>query len=84
MSEEDSRYTLSDLPLEQLSYEQAFNELEGIVAALESEEHTLDMAMKLYERGQELAGYCAQLLEKADLKIQSLRGEVLEDFISPD
>lgn len=84
MSEENTGYMISDVPVEQLSYEQAFKELEGIVDSLESEEHTLDIAMKLYERGQVLAGYCAHLLDKADLKIQSLRGDELEEFIPPE
>lgn len=84
MSEEISANIIPDVPVEQLSYEQAFMELEGIVDALESAEHTLDIALKLYERGQALAGYCAQLLEKADLKIQSLRADDLEEFIPPE
>ena len=49
---------------QELTYEQAYAELEGIVAALESGEHTLEEAMKLFERGQALSKHYAELLEK--------------------
>jgi len=62
-----SASTLSDL-----SYEQAFSELETIVAALESEQKPLDEALQLYERGQLLVQYCVALLDQADLRIQQL------------
>jgi exodeoxyribonuclease VII small subunit len=70
----------SQVPVEQLSYEQAFAELEQIVAALESEEHPLEQALSLFERGQALARYCAALLDQADLKVQQLSGEDLIDL----
>jgi exodeoxyribonuclease VII small subunit len=71
-----SASTLSDL-----SYEQAFSELETIVAALESEQKPLDEALQLYERGQLLVQYCAALLDQADLRIQQLNPnkEITED-----
>jgi len=47
-------------PVEQLSYEQAFAELESSVAALESGQHSLDEALRLFDRGQELVRYCRQ------------------------
>ncbi len=59
-------------PTEQLTYEQAFAELEEIVAALESDQHTLDEVLHLFERGQALAKHCAALLEQAELKISQL------------
>jgi len=58
--------------LSDLNYEQAFSELETIVAALESEQKPLDEALQLYERGQLLVQYCAALLDQADLRIQQL------------
>jgi exodeoxyribonuclease VII small subunit len=76
---------MSDLTiasLEGVSYEQALGELERIVAALESEERPLEEALALYERGQVLARYCAGLLDNAELKVQQLSGEDLEDFQS--
>lgn len=70
-------------PVEQLSYEQAFAELESSVAALESGQHPLDEALRLFDRGQELVRYCASLLDKAELKVQRLSGEALEEFTPP-
>lgn len=71
------------LPPEQLTYEQAFTELEAIVEALESDDRSLDEALALYERGQLLARYCAGVLDQAELKVQQLSGERLEDFTAP-
>ena len=71
---------LTNANLEGISYEQALGELERIVAALESEERPLEDALALYERGQILARYCAGLLDNAELKVQQLSGEDLEDF----
>jgi exodeoxyribonuclease VII small subunit len=68
----------------ELTYEQAFSELENIVSALESDKHSLDEAMTLYERGQELAHYCANLLDHAELKVQQLSGDELVDFNPTD
>jgi exodeoxyribonuclease VII small subunit len=69
----------STRPVEELTYEQALAELEGIVAALESGDHALEAALAFYERGQALARYCARLLDQAELKIQSLSGDELVD-----
>jgi exodeoxyribonuclease VII small subunit len=68
------------MPVEDMTYEQAFNELESIVNDLETGEHTLEEALALFERGQALARRCAQLLEDAELKVQELSGEDLVDF----
>jgi exodeoxyribonuclease VII small subunit len=74
--------TKKSTPVEELTYEQAYAELEGIVAALESEERTLEEAIAQYERGQALAKHCADLLDKAELKVQQLSGDELADFES--
>lgn len=64
-------------PVEKLSYEQAFAELEAIVNQLESEQPPLEETMQLYERGQALSKRCAELLENAELKLQQLTEEEL-------
>lgn len=69
--------------IEDLSYEQAFCELEAVVAALESDNSSLDEALALFERGQALARYCAGLLEGAELKVQQLSGSSLIDYTPP-
>ena len=63
-----------------LTFEEAFAELETIVAALESGERPLEESMILFERGQALTKRCAVLLDKAELKVQALVGETLADF----
>ena len=65
---------------EKLTYEQAYAELEEIVAALEAGEQSLDEAIAQFERGQFLAKHCASLLDKAELKVQQLTGDELVDF----
>ena len=67
---------------EDLTYEQAFAELESIVSTLETVEHTLDEAIAKFERGQVLARHCASLLETAELKVQQLSGGEIVDFDS--
>jgi len=67
-------------PIDKLTYEQAFAELETIVGALETGEQALDEALALFERGQGLSKHCAELLDKAELKIRKLSGETLEPF----
>lgn len=67
-------------PVEELTYEQALAELEGIVSALEGEQNPLDEAMKLFERGQALVKRCGELLEAAELKVKQLSGEDLVPF----
>lgn len=66
---------MTDTTIETLSYEAAFQELESVVAELESNQRTLEEAMSLFERGQALAVHCASLLDHAELKIQELVDE---------
>ena len=71
-------------PIEVLTYEEAFAELETIVAALESGEHPLEESMSLFERSQALTRRCVELLDQAELKVQELVGESLVDFKEND
>ena len=64
--------------LEKMTYEEAFTELEAVVSSLESNQHPLEEAMTLFERGQALAQYCITLLDRAELKIRQLSGEHTE------
>jgi exodeoxyribonuclease VII small subunit len=59
-------------PIEDLSYEQAFAELESVVAELESGQASLEASLTLYERGQALAQRCAQLLDQAELRVRRI------------
>jgi exodeoxyribonuclease VII small subunit len=66
--------------IENLTYEEAFTELEKIVAALEAGERPLEESMTLFVRGQAMTKRCVELLDKAELKVKELAGEALTDF----
>jgi exodeoxyribonuclease VII small subunit len=70
--------------IDKLTYEQAFTELETIVTTLETDKHSLEEAVALFERGQALAQHCAHLLDQADLKVQQLSWGNLADFTPED
>lgn len=59
-------------PPEEMTYEQAFRELETVVQKLEAGELPLEEALGLFERGQALAGRCSQLLDQAELRLKQL------------
>jgi exodeoxyribonuclease VII small subunit len=59
----------------ELSYEQAFAELEEIVFSLEANQKSLEESIALFERGQSLALRCAALLEQAELRVRMLSGQ---------
>ncbi len=66
---------MSDLKfkaLEELSYEEALQELEELVRTLESGEDDLQTTLLYFERGQNLASYCISLLDDAENKVDQL------------
>lgn len=69
--------------VENLSYEQAFAELEEILVRMEQETLDLELSLTLFERGQALTQYCADLLEKAQLRMQQvqIRTDLVEDAV---
>lgn len=75
-------------PMGQLAYEEAFHELDTIVAQLEEGDLPLEESLKLFERGQALAARCNELLEQAELKLSKLvmnkTGEVEVVDFDPD
>jgi exodeoxyribonuclease VII small subunit len=58
-----------------LTFEQAYAQLEDIVARLESGELTLDEAVALYERGQRLARLCGEKLDAAELRVRQISAD---------
>jgi exodeoxyribonuclease VII small subunit len=60
----------------ELSFESAQRELEQIVQRLEGGETTLDEAIRLWERGEELYRYCVGKLDSAQGKIEELAARV--------
>ncbi len=63
-------------PVEELSYEEAFAELESIVAALENSQQALEESLALFERGQLLARRCGELLDSAELRVQQVNARL--------
>lgn len=59
-------------PVEELTYEEAFDELQAVVTELESGELPLEESLALFERGQSLSKHCSALLEEAELKLKEL------------
>jgi exodeoxyribonuclease VII small subunit len=54
---------------EKVSYEQAREELTKVVEQLEAGSATLEDSLKLWERGEELAKICEDLLDGAKAKV---------------
>ena len=66
-------------PVERLSYEQAREELMGIVSRLESGASSLEESLRLWERGEALADRCQAWLDGARARLDQVRGEAAPD-----
>lgn len=64
--------------MQEITFEDAFAELDRIVQRLEAGELTLEEAISLYERGQVLAHQCQERLDQAELRIAQLEDGVQE------
>ena len=62
-----------EIPIEDLSFEDALKELERIVARLESGDAPLQDAIDLYDRGNRLRRRCADRLDQAQARIEAIR-----------
>ena len=65
--------------IQNMDFEAAFTALQENVNQLESEDLPLEQALAYFERGQALAKRCAELLEKAELKVQQLAMETPQE-----
>lgn len=54
------------------SYEQAYEQLEVVIAQLESGELSLEKSVELYQQGKLLSAHCQKLLETAELNIKQV------------
>jgi exodeoxyribonuclease VII small subunit len=61
--------------IEELTFEEAFAELEETVRKLETGGLSLEESLALYERGQALAVHCGRQLDEAELKVRQLAPE---------
>ena len=64
--------------MSELSFEEAQRELESIVQRLESGDASLDEAITLWERGEELYRICSTKLDAAQGRIEELARRVEE------
>lgn len=67
-------------PIEDLTYEEAFAELERISTALEQNPASLEESLVLMERGLALVKHCSTLLDQAELKVRKLSSEEIAGF----
>ena len=58
--------------MEELTFEQAFRQLEETVHGLEAGELPLGEALALFERGTQLAELCDRLLNEAELRVRQI------------
>ncbi|EBA02556.1 exodeoxyribonuclease VII, small subunit [Rhodobacterales bacterium HTCC2150] len=63
---------MSDSPIEEMNFETAMAELQGVVERLERGEVALDESIKLYERGAALKARCDQKLKEAEEKVAAI------------
>lgn len=63
------------VPVDQLSYEQARDELVAVVARLEAGGETLEGSLALWERGEALAGRCQEWLDGARRRLETARAD---------
>lgn len=58
--------------LAKMSFEDALNELEGIVRGLENGQMKLEEAITAYERGAALRRHCDLKLNEAEMRVQNI------------
>ncbi|MCP4314663.1 MAG: exodeoxyribonuclease VII small subunit [Hyphomicrobiales bacterium] len=56
-----------------MSFEQALEQLEKIVASLETGDVPLNRSIEIYERGEALKVHCEKLLKAAEDRIEKIR-----------
>lgn len=57
----------------EMSFEQAMDQLEKIVASLETGDVPLNQSIEIYERGEALKLHCEKLLKAAEDRIEKIR-----------
>ncbi|MDB9915372.1 exodeoxyribonuclease VII small subunit [Alphaproteobacteria bacterium] len=61
--------------LEKMTFEDAMDELEGIVNALDKGDVSLDEAIAAYDRGSVLKDHCEKRLNQAKMKVETIQSE---------
>ncbi len=63
---------MADKPIKDLSFEEALEELEGIVEKLEAGDAPLEKSIAIYQRGAQLKAHCETKLKNAQLKVEKI------------
>ena len=74
----------TDLDVDSLSFEQAFQRLGELAESLDAGGLTLAEATDRYEQGMVLVGRCNQLLDATELRITNLKESYSQDSDNPD
>ena len=64
---------MSNIELEQLTFEEAMKELELLVDSLDKGDISLDEAIAAYDRGSQLKDYCQKKLNEAKMKVETIQ-----------
>jgi len=63
---------MSEKPVEEMSFEEAMQELEAVVGQLERGDVALEDSIRLYERGASLKARCEVKLKEAEEKVAAI------------
>ncbi len=61
--------------VQELSLEEAFEQIEDVITHLEQEEITLEESFKEYNRGMQLLKYCNETIDKVEKKVLQINEE---------
>lgn len=61
--------------IKDLSFEEAYQQLEDVRAQLESGQLSLEQSVTMYEQGKLLSAHCQRLLDNAELRIKKLEND---------
>ena len=59
-------------PVEEMSFEEALREFEGVVKALDEGDVALDQSIRLYKRGAALRAHCEARLRQAEEQVEQI------------
>jgi exodeoxyribonuclease VII small subunit len=62
----------TEVPIETMSFEAALQDLEQLVARLESGQASLEDSITLYERGAKLKAHCDARLKSAQMRVDQI------------
>ncbi len=66
---------MSDKQEKELSLEEAFEQIEEVIARLEDEEITLEESFQEYNRGMQLLKHCNEAIDKVEKKVLQINEE---------